>query len=200
MNTTSTIIASLSGDVPIVPIVIGVIILVPLIWVIATVNRFVRLKNLIHESWSNVDVVLKRRYDLIPNLVETVKGYATHERDALEQVIAARNRALGSTGRIREQADDENKLVKSVNHLLGLAEAYPDLKASENFLQLQRELVNTEDRIAAARRFYNANVREHNTLVQQFPSMFVARMMGRQAEDFFEVEELAIRKSPVVAF
>lgn len=200
MDAAIQITANLPGDVPIVPIVFGVVVLVPLIWVIATVNRFVRLKNLIHESWSNVDVVLKRRYDLIPNLVETVKGYATHERDALEQVIAARNRALGSTGRIREQADDENKLVKSVNHLLGLAEAYPDLKASENFLQLQRELVNTEDRIAAARRFYNANVREHNTLVQQFPSMFVARMMGRQAEDFFEVEELAIRKSPVVAF
>ncbi|OWY68950.1 hypothetical protein B7486_23790 [cyanobacterium TDX16] len=185
---------------PIGLIVGGAIVLVPVIWFIATLNRFVRLRNLIQESWANVDVVLKRRYELIPNLVETVKGYAAHERSALEQVIAARNRALASTGRVREQADDERRLVNEVNHLLALAEAYPDLKASENFLQLQRELVNTEDRIAAARRFYNANVRENNTLVQQFPSLIVARMMGRQAEDFFEVDELAIRKAPAVGF
>lgn len=197
---TELIASRAAGDMPIGLIAIGVVVLIPFIWLIATVNRFVRLRNLIHESWANVDVVLKRRYDLIPNLVETVKGYATHEREAFEHVIAARNRALGSSGRIREQAEDENKLVKSVNHLLGLAESYPALKASENFLQLQRELVNTEDRIAAARRFYNANVREHNTLVQQFPSMLVARMMSRQVEDFFEVEELSIRKAPSVAF
>lgn len=192
--------SGLPDNVPIGLIVVGAVVLVPVIWFIATLNRFVRLRNLIHESWANVDVVLKRRYELIPNLVETVKGYAAHERAALEQVIAARNRALASTGRVREQADDERRLVNEVNHLLALAESYPDLKASENFLQLQRELVNTEDRIAAARRFYNANVRENNTLVQQFPSLIVARLMGRQAEDFFEVEELAIRKAPVVGF
>ena len=192
--------SGLPDNVPIGLIVVGAVVLVPVIWFIATLNRFVQLRNLIHESWANVDVVLKRRYELIPNLVETVKGYAAHERSALEQVIAARNRALASTGRVREQADDERRLVNEVNHLLALAEAYPDLKASENYLQLQRELVNTEDRIAAARRFYNANVRENNTLVQQFPSLIVARLMGRQAEDFFEVDELAIRKAPAVGF
>lgn len=192
--------SGLPDNVPIGLIVVGAVVLVPVLWFIATLNRFVQLRNLIHESWANVDVVLKRRYELIPNLVETVKGYAAHERSALEQVIAARNRALASTGRVREQADDERRLVNEVNHLLALAEAYPDLKASENYLQLQRELVNTEDRIAAARRFYNANVRENNTLVQQFPSLIVARLMGRQAEDFFEVDELAIRKAPAVGF
>jgi len=166
---------------------------------VATLNRFIRLRNLIDESWSNVDVVLRRRYDLIPNLVETVKGYAKHEKEALAEVVAARDRAIASTGRVGQQAHDENRLVRSVNHLFARAEAYPQLEASQNFLQLQRELVNTEDRIAAARRFYNANVREHNTLVEQFPSMMVARMMGRQGEEFFEIESLAIRQAPPVS-
>lgn len=180
--------------------ILAAIVFVPVIWFIVTLNRFIRLKNLIHESWSNVDVVLRRRYDLIPNLVESVKGYAQHERSTFEAVISARNRAAANHGRIRDQADDENELVHCTNQLLALAERYPDLKASENFLQLQRELVNTEDRIAAARRFYNANVREHNTLVQQFPSMIVARLMSRREEDFFEVEDLAVRATPQVQF
>lgn len=183
---------------PVVPIIIGAAILVPIVWFIATLNRFVHLGNLIRESWSNVDVVLKRRYDLIPNLVESVRGYMKHEREALEAVISARNRAAANQGRIRDQATDENALVHSTNGLLALAEKYPDLKASESFLQLQKELVNTEDRIAAARRFYNANVREHNTLREQFPSMVVARIMGREEEDFFEVEDLAVRMTPKV--
>ena len=186
-------------DVPIGAIVVGAMVLVPVVWIIATINRFVRLGNLIKESWSNVDVVLKRRYDLIPNLVETVRGYAKHEREVLAEVIAARDRAAASNGRAAEQAEDENRLVHSVNTLLARAEAYPELKANQNFLALQQELVNTEDRIAAARRFYNANVREHNTLVDQFPSMLVARIMNRQKVDFFEVEDLAIRMAPKVA-
>lgn len=188
----------MQNSFPIGPILLGAAILVPVVWFIATVNRFVHLRNLIRESWSNVDVVLRRRYDLIPNLVETVKGYMKHERDALESVIAARNRAAANHGRIREQAADENTLVQSTNGLLALVEKYPDLKASESFLQLQRELVNTEDRIAAARRFYNANVREHNTLREQFPSMIVARLMKREEEDFFEVEDLAVRMNPQI--
>lgn len=180
--------------------VIAGVVGVPILWLVATINRFVGLRAHIQESWSNVDVVLKRRYDLIPNLVETVKGYAAHERAVITQVVEARNRAVASTGRVGQQAADENQLVRSVNQLLARVEAYPDLKASENFLALQRELVNTEDRIAAARRFYNANIREHNTLVGQFPSMLVARLMGRQAEDFFEVEDLAIRAVPPASF
>lgn len=188
----------MQGSFPIGQIIVGAAILVPVVWFIATVNRFVHLRNLIRESWSNVDVVLRRRYDLVPNLVETVKGYMKHEREALESVIAARNRAATNHGRIREQAADENTLVQSTNGLLALVEKYPDLKASESFLQLQREMVNTEDRIAAARRFYNANVREHNTLRGQFPSMIVARLMNREDEDFFEVEDLAVRMNPQI--
>ncbi len=188
-----------AGDVPVGLVVMAAIVLIPLVWFIATLNRFVRLGNLIKESWSNVDVVLKRRYELIPNLVETVRGYARHEREVLAEVIAARDRAAASNGRAAQQAEDENRLVRSVNTLLARAEAYPELKASANFLQLQQELVNTEDRIAAARRFYNANVREFNTLVDQFPSMLVAQMMGKQKTDFFEVEDLAIRMAPKVA-
>lgn len=186
-------------DVPVAALVIAAIVLIPVVWLIATINRFIRLGNLIKESWSNVDVVLKRRYDLVPNLVEMVRGYAKHEREVLAEVIAARDRAAASNGRAAEQAEDENRLVHSVNTLLARAEAYPELKANQNFLALQQELVNTEDRIAAARRFYNANVREHNTLVDQFPSMLVARMMNRQKVDFFEVEDLAIRMAPKVA-
>lgn len=189
-----------ASNIPVGLMVIGGIVLIPVIWLIATVNRLVRLGNLIQESWSNVDVVLKRRYDLIPNLVETVKGYAQHEREVLAKVIAARDRAAASHGPIHEQADDENRLVQSVNQLLARVEAYPQLKASESYIELQRELVNTEDRIAAARRFYNANVREHNTVVQQFPSMLVAGMMSRKPAEFFEVEELSIRGLPKVAF
>jgi LemA protein len=180
-------------------IIIAAVVLVPLIYLIATANRFISLRNHIRESWSNIDVLLKRRYELIPNLVATVKGYAKHERELFEAVTAARNIAVASTGRVQQQAADESKLVQTLNMLLARAEAYPELKASANFLALQHELANTEDRIAAARRFYNANVREHNTLVDQFPSLMVARMMGREAEDFFEVESLAIRTSPTVA-
>lgn len=179
-------------------IVVGVVVGVPLLWFVVTLNRFVRLKTLIRESWANVDVALKRRYDLIPNLVETVKGYAAHEREALARVVEARNRAVASTGPVGQQAEDENQLVRSVNQLLARAEAYPQLRASESFLALQRELVNTEDRIAAARRFYNANVREYNVLGQQFPSMLVGGMAGFVPADFFEVDDIAIRAAPQV--
>lgn len=181
-----------------VPVLLGTFAMLPIVWFVATMNRFVHLRALIRESWANVDVVLKRRYDLIPNLVETVKAYAAHERETIESVIAARNRAAANHGRISEQASDENQLVHNVNGLLALAERYPDLKANQNFLALQQELVNTEDRIAAARRFYNANVREYNTLCQQLPSMIVANILGHKEEEFFEVEDLSIRMTPMV--
>ncbi len=166
------------------------------IWFLVTYNRFIRLEKLIHESWSDVDVALKRRYDLIPNLLETVKGYARHEREVLEQVVAARDRAVASTGRVRDQATDENELVRSVNLLLARIEAYPELRASAHFLALQRELVDTGDRIAAVRRFYNANTREYNVLVDQFPSTWIARLMRWRPHDFFEVERSSRRAPP----
>lgn len=178
----------------------AVVAAVPAIWAIATVNRLVRLGNHIRESWANIDVCLRRRHDLIPNLVETVRGYMQHEREVLAQVIEARGRLRPDSGPTRTHVDDENRLARAVNQLLACVEAYPQLHASANFLALQRELVETEDRIAAARRFYNANVREHNTLVDQFPSLLVARLMNRRPEEYFEVEPLQVRAAPSVGF
>ena len=181
-------------------IIIAVIILIPLIWLIATYNAFVRLRNFCRESWSGIDTELKRRYDLIPNLVETVKGYAKHERETLQAVVEARARAVASTGSPKSQAQDENALVGSLRGLLAVVEKYPDLKASANYLQLQEELANTEDRIQAARRFYNANVRDMNTRVQVFPSNLVAGMFGFQPQEFFEIDSAVQREAPVVQF
>ncbi|MBM4155675.1 MAG: LemA family protein [Lentisphaerae bacterium] len=169
------------------------LVLVPILWLIGTYNGLVRLRNHCREAWSGIDTELKRRYDLIPNLVETVKGYARHEREVLETVVRARQQAAASNGSPAAQARDENELVHSLNRLFAVAEAYPDLKANTNFLQLQTELVNTEDRIQAARRFYNANVRDLNTRTETFPSNLVASMFGFQRMEFFEVEEAAVR-------
>lgn len=164
-----------------------------LVYVISTVNRLTRLRNLVRESWSQVDVALKRRYDLIPNLVETVKAFAAHERDTLDRVISARNQiATSATGgaRVRE----ESALVAALNGLLVRAEAYPQLRSSENFLKLQEELANTEDRIAAARRFYNANVRDYNIAQEQFPASLLAS--GHSPAEFFEIDDVAARNAP----
>jgi LemA protein len=144
----------------------------------------------VKESWSDVDTELKRRYDLIPRLVSTVKGYAAHEKEVLEKVTEARTRALHSTGSPRSQAVDENELVRNLKSLFAVVERYPDLKASGNFLELHRELVNTEDRIQAARRFYNGNVREYNNRVQMFPSTIVASTFNFKEAEFFEIEEM----------
>ncbi len=160
-------------------------------------NRFVQQRNLIRDSWSNIDTELRRRYDLIPNLVETVKGYAAHERALFERVTEARSAALAATGPADEQAEAERPLVGALRGLLAVAENYPQLKASENFLALQRELVTTEDRLATARRFYNANVRDYNRRVDSVPSNIVARMFRFREERFFEVEE-AVRATPSV--
>ena len=179
-------------------IFVGVFILGPIVWFIATYNVLVRLRNFCRESWSGVDTELKRRYDLIPNLVETVKGYARHERETLQLVTEARNRALAFTGSPQSQAQVENTFVGALKSLFAVVENYPDLKASESFLKLQEELANTEDRIQAARRFYNANVRDYNTRTEVIPSNIVAGMFGFQKEEFFEIQNVGERAAPKV--
>jgi LemA protein len=175
-----------------IAVLIGLVLL-PIIWVIATYNILVRLRLQCREAWSGIDTELKRRYELIPNLVETVKGYARHEQETFARVIDARNNALASQGSPQSQAHDENVLVGSLKHLLVLTENYPQLKANENFLKLQQELANTEDRIQAVRRFYNANVRDLNTRIEIFPSSLIAGLFNFQKEEFFEVDDLAMR-------
>jgi len=162
-------------------------------------NRLVRLKNQTRESWANVDVALKRRYELIPNLVATVKGYAAHESELLELVISARNAAAAQSGAGDAQARGETELVNKVNMLLARVESYPELRSSQQFLALQKELANTEDRIAAARRFYNHNVKEYNSLVSGFPSSIIAGMQRLHELSYFEVAELGIYQTPSVS-
>jgi LemA protein len=174
--------------------------LLALIWVAATYNTLVRLRQHCGESWSAIDTELKRRYDLIPNLVESVRGYATHEKSTLDAVVEARTRAVASTGSPASQAKDENVLVDSLKKLFALAESYPDLKAGANFLKLQQELANTEDRIQAARRFYNANVRDLNTRIEIFPSNILAGMFQFRKQEFFEIEDTGVRAAPSAKF
>lgn len=178
-------------------IVIGIGVVL-IIWLVAMYNSLIRLRNHCHESWSGIDTELKRRYDLIPNLVETVKGYARHEADVFQRVTDARNRAVASHGSPASQARDENELVGVLRRMLAVVENYPELKASRNFLELQKELSNTEDRIQAARRFYNANVRDFNTRIEVFPSNMVAGLFGFKKEEFFEIESVAMREPPPV--
>jgi LemA protein len=181
---------------PLIPLL--VVIGVPLLVFAALYNRLVGLRNLVRESWANVDTELKRRYDLIPNLVETVRGYATHERGVLEEVARARAAAVASTGRPASQAADENNLVHSLKSLFAVVENYPQLQANQSFLKLHQSLVDTEDRIQAARRFYNANVRDYNTRCQTLPSNIIAGMFGFVAADFFEIEAAIERLVPRV--
>jgi LemA protein len=177
----------------------GFILLVPLIIFIALYNTLVSLRNHIKESWADIDVQMKRRYDLIPNLVNTVKGYAAHEKAVFEKVVEARNKAFNNNGAYASQAQDENQMLETLKTLFAVVEKYPELKANENFLKLQHELVDTEDKIAAARRFFNGNVRDYNNKVQMFPSSIVASIFGFKYEDFFEVEDDAMRKAIQVA-
>jgi len=178
------------------PVVIGVgvVLVLVLIYWIATYNRIVGLQQLMSNAWSNVDTELKRRYDLIPNLVETVKGYAAHEKEVLDRVVKARQQALASTGSPQSQAHDENELVKALRSVFAVVEGYPQLKANENFLALQNELVNTENRIQAARRFFNGNVKDLNTMILQFPSSIIARMAHAQPGEFFEIDNVFERE------
>lgn len=187
-----------AGGAGVLLCVMAVVVGVPLIWFIATYNRFARLGQLVKESWSGVDVELKRRHDLVPNLVATVKGYAQHEKEALELVVAARAKAVQAGDAVRARVDGESELTRSLTRLIAVAEAYPDLKADRHYLELQRELSLTEDRIAASRRFYNANVRELNALRIEFPSNIVGGMFGFRDERFFELEDPSERAAPQV--
>lgn len=167
-------------------------------WAILTFNRLVILRNRTKEAWSDIDVQLKRRYDLIPNLVETVKGYASHERELLENVTKARVMAMQAQG-VKEKEAAENMLSSTLKSLFAVAENYPDLKASINFLELQRELRDTEDKIQAARRFHNTNVRDLNTKIESFPSSIIAAMFGFKQREFFEADGAA-KELPRVNF
>jgi LemA protein len=170
-------------------IVVLALIVIVVIGGIASYNRFVSQRNLIKDAWANIDTELRRRYDLIPNLVSTVQGYAAHERTVFENVTKARAMATAATGSPAAQAAAEGPFVAALRQLLAVAENYPQLKANENFLALQSELSNTEDRLQTARRFYNGNVRDYNRRVQSFPSMIVANFGNFELEEFFEVDE-----------
>lgn len=183
---------------PVAWAVVGGVVFLALL-VIASYNRFVRQRNLVEESWRQVDVELRRRYDLVPNLVEVVKGYAAHERQVFESVAAARNAAQTDSGSRARQGEEESALTRSLRGLLAVAEAYPQLKADQQFLALQAQLAETEDRLAAGRRFYNGNVRALNTRVETFPSSVVASVFGFHKAEYFEVEEASVRAAPDVA-
>ncbi|KKU51743.1 MAG: hypothetical protein A3H69_02640 [Candidatus Sungbacteria bacterium RIFCSPLOWO2_02_FULL_47_9] len=164
------------------------IVAVIVLWLIFAYNGLVRGKQRIHEAWSDIEVQLKRRYDLIPNVVSTVKGYATHESKTMESVIQARAAAMGAKTN-DEKAKAENMLSSTLKTLFAVAEAYPDLKANQNFLALQQELSDTENKIQAARRFYNGNVRDYNIKVQTFPTNLIASNFGFKKEEFFDMDE-----------
>ena len=177
---------------------IGIIILL-ILWLIVIYNGLVRLKNRVNEAWSDIDVQLKRRYDLIPNLIETVKGYATHEKVLFEKVTEARAKAIGAQN-VQDQGKAENMLSGTLKSLFAVAENYPNLKANENFLELQRELTDTEDKVQASRRFYNGNVRDFNIKIEVFPNNMVAKMLGFSQRELFEIEESAEKETPKVDF
>ncbi len=181
-------------------LILIIILVVIALAVVAMYNGLVRLKNRVDEAWSDIDVQLKRRHDLIPNLVNTVKGYAAHEKEVFEKVTQARANAIsagsGSTG---DKMQAENMLSGALKSLFAVAEAYPDLKANQNFLELQRELTDTEDKIMAARRFYNGNVRDFNTKLQVFPTNLMASSLGFSKREFFEAEE-GEKETPEVKF
>lgn len=179
-------------------ILLGLIVLVGL-WVMGAYNGLIRLRNQVDEGWSDIDVQLKRRYDLIPNLINTVKGYAAHESKVFENVSAARSAAMGAKSPAeREQA--ENALTGTLKSLFAVSEAYPELKANTNFLKLQDELSDTENKIQAARRFYNGMVRDFNTKLQVFPTNMIGTRLGFQARSFFEIANEAERETPKVQF
>ena len=180
-------------------IVVLVLVVLLALWGVVSYNRLIRLRNLVQEAWRQIDVELTRRHDLIPNLVETVKGYASHERGTLEDVMKARSAAMSGGQSPADLAQNENILTQALGRLFAVAEAYPDLKANQNFLALQQELASTEDRIASGRRYYNANVRELNTKVESVPSNIVAGLAHIGRAEYFEAEG-AEREAPQVSF
>jgi LemA protein len=170
--------------------VVVVVVVIIVIWYIASYNSFITMKNKIEEAFATIDVYLKKRFDLIPNLVETVKGYAAHERQTLDEVIAARN-SVASSSTTEERLQNENVLSGTLRSLFAVAEAYPQLKANENFMMLQEELSGTESKIAYARQFYNDQVMTYNTMVQSFPSNIIAGMFGFAQHEYFPMEDVA---------
>jgi len=183
----------------IVAIIVIAIVVILVLWLILSYNGLIRLRNRIENAWSQIDVQLKRRYDLIPNLVETVKGYAAHERETLEAVIAARQRGL-SANTVAEEGAANNQITQALGRLFALSEAYPDLKANQNFLELQEELTATEDRIGYARQFYNDAVLKYDNKRQAFPTVIVAKFGTFPDREYFEIEEPAAREVPKVQF
>lgn len=179
--------------------VVIAIVVIAALWIIGSFNSFIRNRNRAQEAWSDIDVQLKRRYDLIPNLVNTVKGYAAHESSAFENVTRARAAAMGAST-IAAKGAAENELSGALSRLLAVVEAYPELKANQNFLQLQNELSDTENKIQAARRFYNTNVRDLNTSIQSFPTNIIASIFHFSKMDFFQTETDAEREPVQVKF
>lgn len=182
-------------------IIIGIAVIAGL-YGVSVYNRLVKLKNRVAEAWSDIEVQMKRRYNLIPNLVETVKGYATHEKETLERVIQARNMAVNTTGDPAQQAASENMLTGALKSLFALSEDYPDLQANAQFLKLQDDLAESEDLIQKARRYYNGSVRDLNILIQQFPSNLIAGLVDYEVAEYFEIDDAdnAARKPVEVKF
>lgn len=180
-------------------IILVIIVFVIVLWIVLTYNRLITLSNRAKEAWSDIDVQLKRRYNLIPNLVQTVKGYAAHEKEVFEKVTEARTRAIGA-GSIGEKAQAENMLSDTLKSLFAVAENYPQLRASENFQKLQDELTDTEDKIQAARRFYNGNVRDLNIKIESFPANIIASLFRFKKMEFFETEGEREKEVPKVNF
>src|SRR6187431_3082788 len=180
-------------------LIVLAVILILIIWLIAAYNGLIRRRNQIENAWSQIDVQLKRRLDLIPNLIETVKGYAAHEAGTLEAVVKARNAAIAAPDTPHAQAQADNVLTGALRQVFALSEAYPDLKANENFLALQEELTATEGRVAYARQFYNDSVLTFNNKIQSVPAVFVAKMLHFEEREYFEAEEGA-RVAPTVEF
>ena len=182
----------------VVLIIVGLLVLVGLAYILIR-NGIIASRNRVDESWSGIDVQLKRRHDLVPNLVESVKGYATHERETFEKVTQARNEAMRATG-VEDVSKAESQLAGAIGQLRVVAEQYPELRATENFQQLQRNLSELEDEIQAARRIYNSNVQSYNTKIQQFPNSVIANQGGFGPRQFFEISEPGERETPSVSF
>ncbi len=193
-----TLFAAIGAGIIILIVVIGLFVLFGL-WFVSVFNGLIRLRNRVNASWAQIDVQLKRRYDLIPNLVNTVKGYATHEKELFENVTKARANAIAA-GSVGEQAKAENMLTSTLRSIFAVAENYPDLKANQNFLALQEELSTTENKISFARQHYNEMVRLYNTRQQVFPNSIVAGISSHKPREMFEVEDMAVREAPKVQF
>ena len=188
----------MNGAVIALLVVLGILV-IGVLWFAVTYNGLIRWRNRVKNAWSQIDVQLKRRYDLIPNLVETVKGYAAHEKEVLENVTKARSACMSATGPA-EAAKAENFLAGTLKSLFAVVENYPQLKANENFMQLQEELTSTENKVSFARQFYNDTVMRYNTRIQQIPTNIVANICSFRAEDMFEVEAAEEREAPKVKF